>query len=348
MKNEMDIFSNSTAILLLVVMFILVIVIGLLGNVLYGLAQVKYRREKKENDNAKTGLLGIILLLAAGTLNAQDAAATAPAAATGIAGMSYTSFFFMLFVLTLELIIVLAMLLQIRLMLRVEKAADAADTAPVKKESAIRQWWSKANAFKPVEKEADIMLDHNYDGIRELDNRLPPWWLYGFYATIIFSVIYLWRAEVTHAAPNGVEEYQASVEKAKKEVAAYLAAKGESVDENTVEMLAGAADLAAGKANFVTSCAACHLATGAGSVGPNLTDEYWLHGGDIKSVFKTIRYGINAMPAWQNTYSNKQIAQLASYVETLKGTNPPNAKAPEGQLYKPAAQTEKPAEQPEK
>lgn len=334
MKNELDIFSNSTAILLLVVMFILLIVIGLLGNVLYGLAQVKYRREKKENDASKAGLLGIILLLSAGVANAQDAAA--PVASGGVAGMSYTSFFLMLFVLTLELIIILAMLLQIRLMLRVEKTADAADAVPVKKESAIRKWWGKANAFNPVEKEADIMLDHNYDGIRELDNRLPPWWLYGFYATIIFSVIYLWRAEVSHAAPNGVEEYKASVEKAQKEVAAYLALKGESVDENTVEMLTDAADLAAGKANFVTSCAACHLATGAGSVGPNLTDDYWMHGGDIKSIFKTIRYGINAMPSWQNTYSNKQIAQMASYIETLKGTNPPNAKAPQGELYKPA------------
>lgn len=336
MKHELDIFSNSTALVLLIVMFVLLIVIGLLGNVMYGLAQVKYKREKKEANASKAGMLGIVLLLLAGSVYAQDAPAAAAAAAEGIAGMTYTTFYSMLFVLGLELFIILTMLLQIRLMLRAEKAVEV-EEVKVAKESSFAKWWAKLNAFKPEEQEADIMLDHNYDGIQELDNRLPPWWIYGFYATIIFSVVYLWRAEVSHAAPNSIEEYTASVDAAKKEVSAYLALKGESVDENTVEMMKDPADIAAGKANFVKSCAACHLENGGGSVGPNLTDDYWMHGGDIKAVFKTIRYGINAMPNWQNTYSNKQIAQLASYVESLKGTNPPNAKAPQGELYQPAA-----------
>jgi cytochrome c oxidase cbb3-type subunit 3 len=103
-----------------------------------------------------------------------------------------------------------------------------------------------------------------------------------------------------------------------------------------------AADITEGKRIFQISCIACHNEGGAGNVGPNLTDDYWIHGGDIKSVFKTIKYGINAMPTWQNSYSNKQIAQLSSFVKSLHGTHPPNAKAPQGELYKEDAANPKP------
>jgi cytochrome c oxidase cbb3-type subunit 3 len=192
-----------------------------------------------------------------------------------------------------------------------------------------------------MEQEADLDLGHDYDGIRELDNRLPPWWVYGFYVTIVFAVIYLWRYHVSHTAPLSKEEYEIAVQKADQKVQQYLKQKGETVDENTVTMLA-AADVAEGQKMFQISCVACHNQGGAGNVGPNLTDDYWLHGGDIKSVFKTIKYGFNAMPTWQNTYSNKQIAQLSSYVKSLHGTNPPNAKAPQGELYKEEATSPKP------
>jgi cytochrome c oxidase cbb3-type subunit 3 len=114
----------------------------------------------------------------------------------------------------------------------------------------------------------------------------------------------------------------------------YLKLKGDAVNENTVTVLTGAEDMAAGKKIFTTSCAACHKEAGGGDVGPNLTDDYWLHGGDVKNIFKIVKYGVNAMPQWQNAYSNKQLAQVASYVKSLKGTNPPNPKPAQGELYK--------------
>ncbi len=125
-----------------------------------------------------------------------------------------------------------------------------------------------------------------------------------------------------------------SVAKADLEIKEYLKLKGDQVDENTVTLLTAPGDIEEGKTIFAKSCVACHNEGGAGNVGPNLTDDYWLHGGDIKSVFKTIRYGINAMPQWQNSYSNKQIAELASYVKSLRGTKPANPKPPQGELYK--------------
>ena len=138
---------------------------------------------------------------------------------------------------------------------------------------------------------------------------------------------------MSHTAPLGVEEYQIAVQKADEKIKDYLKQKGDAVDENTVTML-GSTDIVEGKRIFEISCISCHSQGGAGNVGPNLTDDYWIHGGDVKSVFKTIKYGINAMPTWQNSYSNKQIAQLASYVKSLRGTHPPNAKAQQGELYK--------------
>src|SRR5690606_6830027 len=137
----------------------------------------------------------------------------------------------------------------------------------------------------------------------------------------------------SHSAPLSKDEFEIAVKKADEEVKAYLAQKGESVDENTVTVSVDAADIAEGKKIYTSSCVACHKADGGGMVGPNLTDDHWLHGGDIKSIFKTIKYGINAMPQWQTSYSNKQIAQVASYVMSLHGTNPPGAKAPEGRLF---------------
>jgi cytochrome c oxidase cbb3-type subunit 3 len=135
-----------------------------------------------------------------------------------------------------------------------------------------------------------------------------------------------------------------SVAAAEIRIKEYLKQKGESVDENTVTLLTSAEDLAAGKKIFTISCASCHKETGAGDVGPNLTDDYWIHGNSLPDIFKTIRYGINAMPQWQQMYSNKEIAQVTSYVKSLHGTNPPNPKDPQGTLQQEAEpQNEAPA-----
>lgn len=336
-------FNNALAITLMVLMLLLLIIIGVLANILLGTADLKIKKKKKETSgkSAIATVALILIMLTTSPLFAQDTETPKTVAKT-IGGMSASTFYIMAAVIFLELFIIIVMLINIKFLLRVEKEkiVSEVETAEVKKSKM--SWWDRFNRLKPVTQEAELDLGHEYDGIRELNNRLPPWWLYGFYATILFAVIYLWRFHVSHNGPSSKEEYERSVAKAELRIQEYLKKKGEAVDENTVTVLTSPEDVAAGKTIFLKSCAACHKESGAGDVGPNLTDDYWLHGNDIRSIFKTIKYGINAMPQWQNQYSNKQIAQVSSYIKKLHGTNPPNPKEPQGTFQK-----EEPAVQPQ-
>lgn len=326
--------NNPLALTLVTLMIILLIVIMMLGRLLVGLAEIKLKKEKEEKSKKEiTAALVIIMLFSSMASYAQDAdgALTVQASAT-IGGLSAFAFYSMIAILFVEMLIILALLINMKFLL--QKDREKVFEPALVKPKALSAWWGKFNKFKPMEQEASLALDHEYDGIRELDNRLPPWWLYGFYVTIFLSVIYLWRYHVAYSAPLSKEELEISIKKADEEVKAYLQTKGESVDENSVTLLTDAADLSAGKSIFMTSCVACHKDNGGGLVGPNLTDNYWLHGGDVKSIFKTVKYGINAMPQWQTSYSNKQIAQVTGYIKSLRGTNPPDAKAAEGAEYK--------------
>ncbi|GAA4752827.1 cbb3-type cytochrome c oxidase N-terminal domain-containing protein [Flavisolibacter ginsenosidimutans] len=192
----------------------------------------------------------------------------------------------------------------------------------------------------PLEKEADHLLDHDYDGIQELDNSLPPWWKYGFYFSIVCAVFYILRYHVWKTGPDPEQEYNTEMAIATKQIEEYRKKAGDMVDEKTVT-LADAAGIAEGKKIFQSNCFACHGQKGEGGVGPNLTDNYWLHGGTINDVFKTIKYGVpeKGMQSWQKTYSPSQIKDLASYVKSLAGTNPPNPKAPQGDPYEEKAST---------
>lgn len=342
-----SVFSNPLALTFIILMILLLVIIGILANILIGAADVKLRKKKKAgNQAALASVITLLLLLAVPALYAQDpaAAATAKTAPGTIAGMSSSTFYIMATVLFLELFIIIALLINIKFLLRTEKERIVAETETPEERANKLSWWDRFNSLRPVTEEASLDLGHDYDGIRELNNRLPPWWLYGFYACIIFAGIYLWRFHVSHTGPSSKQEYERSVASAELKIQEYLKQKGDAVDENTVTLLNGADDIAAGKAVFLKSCAACHTETGGGNIGPNLTDDYWIHGNDIKIMFKTIRYGINAMPSWQSQYSNKQIAQVASYIKVkLHGTNPPNPKAPQGTLMKEEAAPATPA-----
>ncbi len=338
-------FENPVTIGFVILMLILLLVIAMLANLLLGVAQVRMEKEKKANAAAKVAATATILFLFSGSpLLAQTATAAAAAESTGIAGMTAVTFYIMTSVVFVELVVILLLLMNVRILLKAEKESVAEGAPAV---SAVKQklgnLWMRLNSFRPAEQEADIDLGHDYDGIRELDNRLPPWWLYGFYLTIIVGVIYLYRFHISHTAPGSAEEYTTAVAAADQEVKEYLKQKGDLVDENTVTLLTSESELAEGKTIFMKSCVACHKEDGRGDVGPNLTDDYWIHGADVKSVFKTIRYGINAMPKWETSYSNKQIAELTSYVKSLKGTKPANAKAPQGVLVTEDAAPAKPA-----
>ena len=167
--------------------------------------------------------------------------------------------------------------------------------------------------------EGEIILDHNYDGIKELDNDLPPWWLYGFYATIIFAAIYLARFHIFNA-DDQFEEYDIAYAEAQREIEAYKKTAKNLVDVNTVEVLTESADLNAGKAIFTQNCVACHKADGGGGIGPNLTDAHWILGGGIKNVFNTISEGGRAgkgMVPWKTELKPLEMAQVASYVLTF-------------------------------
>lgn len=184
----------------------------------------------------------------------------------------------------------------------------------------------------PIEREHEIMLDHNYDGIQELDNKLPPWWVYLFYATIVFGVVYMWYYHIQGTGNIQEEEYNQELAKAEAEMKLYAS----KVDENSVTLLVDAAKIKNGEVLFQTNCAPCHGKQGQGGVGPNLTDNYWIHGGGIKDVFKTVKYGVpeKGMIPWQAQLSPGQIQEVSSYIIKLKGTNPPNPKAPQGELFK--------------
>ncbi|MBK6776309.1 MAG: c-type cytochrome [Flavobacteriales bacterium] len=188
-----------------------------------------------------------------------------------------------------------------------------------------------------VEKEEDILMHHEYDGIRELDNVLPPWWVWLFYGSIIWSVFYL-AGTVMGFLPDQKTEYANSMEQAKLDIAAYTAKLGASVDENTVTASTDPGTLAAGRNIFTQYCTPCHGADGAGSetsVGPNLTDAYWIHGGGVKNIFYTIKYGVQekGMISWKSQLKPAEMASFSSYILSLQGTGPATQKPPQGDLW---------------
>ena len=198
-----------------------------------------------------------------------------------------------------------------------------------------KKWYQKLTGNKPIEEEGEIILDHNYDGIRELDNDMPPWWVYMFYATIVFGVIYLARYHVFNGVGQNME-YEIEVAEAQLAIDEYKKNAKDLVDINTVEFLADASDLKAGKAIFESNCVACHMADGGGGIGPNLTDPYWILGGGIKNIFQTISEGGRdgkGMIAWKQTLKPLEMAQVSSYVLTMEGKVPANPKEAQGELW---------------
>ncbi|MEL0651289.1 cbb3-type cytochrome c oxidase N-terminal domain-containing protein [Algibacter sp. TI.3.09] len=201
----------------------------------------------------------------------------------------------------------------------------------------IKETYTKLLGQKPIEQEAEIVLDHNYDGIKELDNNLPPWWVYAFYISIIFAIGYMLKYEVFNG-DNQIDELETELAEARIAIEEYKKTAKDLVDFNTVTLLTEASDLKAGKTIFESNCVACHMADGGGGIGPNLTDKNWILGGDIKHVFKTVSEGGRSgkgMIAWKAQLKPAQIAQVSSYVLSLQGTTPANPKEPQGDIWTP-------------
>lgn len=186
----------------------------------------------------------------------------------------------------------------------------------------------------PIEKEHDIMLDHDYDGIKELDNSLPPWWKWLFNLTIVFSIVYMLFYHVFDVGLSSAKEYVEEVRLADLE-RAQIMGKGTLVDENNLSLLSDAASMFSGKTIFTKNCSACHGQNGEGLVGPNLTDDYWIHGGGLRNVYLIIKNGVpeKGMISWKSQLNPQSMLEVGSYILSLKGTNPPNAKAPQGNIW---------------
>lgn len=260
-----------------------------------------------------------------------------------------------------------------------------------------------------MDKKKDLLMDHEYDGIQELDNDLPPWWLNLFYITILFSFVYLmyfhvlgmgdlqeaelykeydpsWTSGKQTASVLG--EYSSPYASPKGEITPYIEAQFSSyigpevpvealiveamrrsdtemldklkaafpvyyeklisgegpldpkaggavaaADLSPVEALTDEASLAEGKDIFIKNCASCHGMSGEGGVGPNMTDDYWIHGAEMNQMIKIVNEGVIAkgMIPWRGTLSDDKILKVSSYIKTIRGTNPPNGKAPQGE-----------------
>jgi cytochrome c oxidase cbb3-type subunit 3 len=324
--------------LLMTIAIILVAVIWILAQVLITLSKSILKKRK-----SGTGLKNLIIIVMCSVLSS-TAAAQDNYLVSGLdtegkpGGMGSMDFFVMSTVIGLELMIIFYLSIMIRRSFReLSGEADAA-LAKAGEPSSLSTWWSNLDKkwmtrAVPVEKEADILLDHDYDGIKELDNALPPWWKYGFYITIVVAFVYIYEFHFSGEGKNPEQEYAAEMEEGMKQEELYKAKTKNLVDENNV-LLADAASIAEGKALFTQSCIACHAADGGGGIGPNLTDEFWIHGGSMNNIYKTIKIGYaeKGMQSWESMYSPVQMRNLASFVKSLKGTKPAVAKAPQGAI----------------
>lgn len=327
--------SDTIHMVLIIIAAVLILPISVLGKSIL-LSAKMYVKQDSENSgitNTTKLLLPFIAIGLSYAAKAQDAAVTTVAKASSID----TATLILLCVIALEVLIILFLGLQTVRFIKgpVAEPEYLLQEAAAPKKSWLKERWEKMNNFKPIGEEADMDTGHDYDGIRELDNVTPGWFKAGFLLCILFGLSYLWRYHVSKSAPLQIEEYNIEMKTAALEQEEYLKTQKNRVDETTVTML-GADDIAAGKAIFISKCSPCHKEDGGGSVGPNLTDEYWIHGGAIGDIFKTIKYGWpeKGMISWKDQFSAVQIAQLASFIKSLKGTKPAAPKEPQGDVYK--------------
>lgn len=218
-----------------------------------------------------------------------------------------------------------------------KKQLEEAQSIPFTESKFYQGLLKKLTRSKEIEQEADVMLDHNYDGIRELDNVLPPWWVYLFYGTIIFAGIYLFRFQVI-GEYDQKKEFETEMTEARIAIEEYKKTAPDVMDKEKVTLLTDAASIAQGKTIFTTNCVACHRADAGGQIGPNLTDDMWINGGGIKNVFNVLMEGGRdgkGMISWKATIKPSDLQKVASYVLSLQGSNPkePKPTEPEAKLW---------------
>ena len=289
-------------------------------------------------DYIKGNKAGVVLLALFSGLGLEAQAAT-----TDVAMLSSHSLFWWLFFTNVVFFVIIVVQLVVLKGLVSSIAGEKEEVVKevVNEPAFVDTILSKLTKRVEPEQEKDILMHHEYDGIRELDNVLPPWWLWLFYATIVWGVVYVVNVHVIKVWPEQYTEYAEELAQAEIDIAAYLALQAAAVDENTVVALTDASAISSGEKIFQEFCKACHGNAGEGNaVGPNLTDAYWLHGGSINDVFRTIKYGVveKGMQSWKAELNPEQMQAVASYIFSIQGTEPANAKEPQGELYKAATE----------
>jgi len=185
-------------------------------------------------------------------------------------------------------------------------------------------------------KDEDRLLEHDFDGIREYDNPLPGWWLYLFILTIVWGGLYIIYYHIAGMGQDSSQEYLTEIDDYNTKYASIISAESSvNWNEPNFQIVTDNSQIEKARTLFMNNCAACHGALGEGGIGPNLTDKYWIHGNDINKISRTIALGVpeKGMIAWKTTFKSKDIITLASYVISLQGSNPPNPKGPQGDLY---------------
>lgn len=186
------------------------------------------------------------------------------------------------------------------------------------------------------EHEQEKILDHNYDGIQEFDNPLPGWWLATFYGTIIFTVLYIGYYHLGNG-PGPLDELAQDMDKVKAMQQAGKPADAGPSEAALLAVFNDAGKREAGKKIFAEKCASCHGPDGGGIIGPNLADNFWIHGkGGLVDIAKVVADGVadKGMPPWKTMLKEDEVFSVVAYVKSLKGTHPSNPKAPQGEEVK--------------
>lgn len=313
--------------------FILITIAVLLAFVIWGLGYVLNELGSQVLKKSKVikAIFFIGFLSIGSAAFAQEAPAEIVAGPTSIAGISPFAFWIIIIVIGIELAAILFMLFMVNQFRN--------ELIPGAEENSWSAYWKKMDKklftkAVPVEREEDVMLEHEYDGIRELDNSLPPWWKYGFYITIFVSIGYLLYFHVLGIGKDPIQEYQYEMDMAAAQLLKFQENDPGKIDEKNLVM-ADAAGIANGSKIYNTACWPCHGKALEGGAGPNLTDDYWIHKGSLTDIYLSIKHGYpdKGMQAWEKNYSPKEILQMASYIKSMHGTNPPGAKEPQGELY---------------
>ena len=330
--------SNPLFIILLVTALVLMGIIISLSSTIKNIAETGKEKMQKKDSNV-LNLLILLAFILPGQIFAQNIP-NGPVTdmlipPMQIGGLDSWIFVVMLVLIIVELIIIFGLIRSVQQLLiglGFQKDPELAEVKPW-----INWKWldRKLTNAIPLELEATVMTDHEYDGIRELDNNLPPWWKYGFYFTILFGFVYIYNYHIAHSSPLQLQEYTSELAEADSLKKEQLKNAAASIDETNVIALLDASSLSSAKSIFKGNCANCHGQNGEGGVAPNMTDDYWIHGGGIQNIFKTIKYGVPAkgMIAWQAQLKPEAIQKVASYILTLQGTNPANGKAAQGTIW---------------